>query len=999
MLRQRLMDPPRLSPLQASPSLLPVGGVPSNHSNSPVQPVLPAGTKSKALLQAKLQQNQQQQQPPPPPRFVQQQTVVQQGWIANQTVGPHGAIIQVSAVKNDMMPQAQNLPVVIEGLSADHQNKPIETKMIKNLLAKKLRPPQSTPVPIYPKSPKTMEQTGNQVHLLTTKMSEPAVNQVHLLKVSESVSNPMQLLKVSEPVTNPMQLLTFTAQQSNMIQGHIQNQPIIPKVIIQQTSPARPPSAKSPVPARSPIQAKSSKSPSRKAEKSPAKAVEPSQKPSTPEGKRKGTRSSARVVSPKSRSTRHSPKSPKTYDLDVCGKIERAKDLTQIGIEAKIEHVENKSVNNDPSPECRTSENQNISPNSAVKSSQEISSTSHFITNDSHQTSLSELHQSSSENNTSNIVSVNNISTQNNEEKLTNGIEDKLLLGKVCDTPLVNGEVKSPEIIPSPTGLFNGENIQNTEELKQAINKIADIKAGKLNGAIYHKVDIGHNGGNLDNIIMNGSVAVESPEKNSVTSCVQSSEDKSEKCKNSTKESIETTKENILENCEKETHDTKQVSQCDENTIHYDESINNESDTAPVANEGAVVINSDDMAVNEDVNKKDLVVGEGQQLVIESNGSLQVNGSEISDLLEINGTDAEEPVQMNGSDPNVSVEINGTDSLLMEAPAETSDIEVIKAVNSIPLDTDEAPIVKNQSLNSSRMIQPASDLETIDAVNSILEPQETSDESYMENTSHCYELAGEPSEEEMETDEVIIENEMMLQPSKPPPSEPSSTGENTLDSDLLIIGDQSSDLPSAIPENNNQSVPSNEQSVVINHSSSQSNETVVYQNPSTENLPVTVQQGDSVVLISNEQPIVNIQSEPIVPIKPESQNKNISAQSENEEARIRITNEVCITRHVPTPESSRDNELSCDSFASSNTDSDKHSMPSPVTSQNFSIIQTNVKPRSKTPENKKSKKRSRSGSGDSRCSSTTTVIQLEYMCEWSGCKRYVLPYFGNYMYM
>jgi hypothetical protein len=40
----------------------------------------------------------------------------------------------------------------------------------------------------------------------------------------------------------------------------------------------------------------------------------------------------------------HSPKSPKTYDLDVCGKIERAKDLVQIGIEAKIEHLENKSV-------------------------------------------------------------------------------------------------------------------------------------------------------------------------------------------------------------------------------------------------------------------------------------------------------------------------------------------------------------------------------------------------------------------------------------------------------------------------------------------------------------------------------------------------------------------------------------------------------------------------------------------------------------------------------
>jgi hypothetical protein len=120
--------------------------------------------------------------------------------------------------------------------------------------------------------------------------------------------------------------------------------------------------------------------------------------------------------------------------------------------------------------------------------------------------------------------------------------------------------------------------------------------------------------------------------------------------------------------------------------------------------------------------------------------------------------------------------------------------------------------------------------------------------------------------------------------------------------------------------------------------------------------------------------------------------------TDTEEVRMRITNEICTTRHVPTPESSRDNELSCDSFASSNTDSDKHSMPSPVASTtqsghfNINIIHStgNPKPVPSSrvkPVEKKSKKRSRSGSGDSRSSSTTTVIALEYMCEWSGCKR------------
>ncbi|CAC5393836.1 unnamed protein product [Mytilus coruscus] len=130
----------------------------------------------------------------------------------------------------------------------------------------------------------------------------------------------------------------------------------------------------------------------------------------------------------------------------------------------------------------------------------------------------------------------------------------------------------------------------------------------------------------------------------------------------------------------------------------------------------------------------DLVVHEGDQLIIGSQGTVEVNGL----------PDVEE------DDPY---------------------LEIINAVNSIPQETSETPFMKNSAVNS--IIQPLPDSETIDAVNSILdmeqEPEEEqSEQAFMDNTSHCYELVGEPSEEENGwRHEVIIENEMMLQPSKP----------------------------------------------------------------------------------------------------------------------------------------------------------------------------------------------------------------------------------------
>ncbi|CAG2212230.1 ARID2 [Mytilus edulis] len=944
MLRQRLLDPPRLSPLQASPSLLPVGGaIASSHSAIQLTAASPVMSKSKALLHAKLQQPKIQQSPlaqqswpqspqqtwPPSP---QQHIVTSSGAIPHVSQGVSVVIAQPMVAG---IPQ-QTLPLVIEGMSADHldsANKPIETKMIKNLLAKKLRP-QSTPVPICP--------------------------------------------KISEPSSNPMHLLTFTAQQSNVIQGHIQNQPIIPQVIIHQPV-APPPRPVTP-----------------KAEKTPKKPVASSQKPQTPvsqnpqtpvsESKRKPTRSSSRVPSPKGTSPKrsssprtNSPKSPKTYDLDVCGKIERAKDLTQIGIEARIEHVENKSVpKSDPLPDPSSStvvpenksenndiftngENQNnsstILSDSAIitdsSSSSVVSSTSNLITNDTHrshnnvcetkETSCDILKDQSEslsleQSNPSEIISSHSSSTNSecvkkvcdtndSTKSVKTGVDDLKSVENSCvqtngringiknelnsDTQqnldkkevsvklnhedssnfgTMNGNLSSPEvIIPSPTGETNGNNemedpfeSRKSQELKQAISKIVD-KVGKMNGAINHNIDdyLEHNG---ENTLVNGNDDVD----------------------------------------------------CKDNTVRVVD-----------ANGDEVILRTDGV---------DLVVNEGDQLIIGSQGTIEVNG--------LPDEDEDDPMLID--DP--------------PAEADTSDLEVINAVNSIPQETEETPFMKNSAVNS--IIQPLPDSETIDAVNSILdmeqEPEEEqSEQAFMDNTSHCYELVGEPSEEETDGDEVIIENEMMLQPSKPVGND---TAASKQCNDAVMYQEDGSATDSAT-----ETVDEVTSAVLV-----------------TEQPPQAMDTDDKnqTVLILNTEQIVHPPSNIVPEIqkpKEEPQIKPNPPLPESEEVKIRITNEICTTRHVPTPESSRDNELSCDSFASSNTDSDKHSMPSPVASTtqnchfNLNIIHSNPKPvsssRPKLPE-KKSKKRSRSGSGDSRgSSSTTTVIALEYMCEWSGCKR------------
>ncbi|XP_050393095.1 AT-rich interactive domain-containing protein 2 isoform X1 [Patella vulgata] len=108
---------------------------------------------------------------------------------------------------------------------------------------------------------------------------------------------------------------------------------------------------------------------------------------------------------------------------------------------------------------------------------------------------------------------------------------------------------------------------------------------------------------------------------------------------------------------------------------------------------------------------------------------------------------------------------------------------------------------------------------------------------------------------------------------------------------------------------------------------------------------------------------------------------------------------VCdTTRHVPTPETSRDSELSSDSFASSTAESvpEKHSIPVCINIAQPTTISTVVEkasPINVSEKKAKCRKRSRSTTGNSininqECKTISVPVQVvDFMCEWAGCNR------------
>lgn len=380
-LRQRLMEPVRLSPLQASPSLLPVGGAPAAGKNSAIS------SSTSMLLSSKIQANQQatnpaQQRTPtrapqplkqiqPAPSThqspsitvtsnlsstpvmssssalssvgnaqpIQSRNVQQQQYQPQQVIAAGGQnlpVLVIQQVCQSDPSQQSNIPVFVQ----EPQQKSTETRLIKTMLAQKLRNNQSGLVPICPKM---------------------------------------------DP-NNPMQLLTFTTQQSTVIQEQLQH----PYIVSSQGTPAVLPQFDQLGQIQTPVQVnvglnspqsyQSQPSPSSGSmcvvqssqmgmssptpqqvitshQSLPIKSDHSAKKKKPGSSTKSSSTNSSRSSSPKNFSPKPSvmsainpptsptPESPVDgRDLEVCGEVERAKDVVTVGQEAMIERVENKCL-------------------------------------------------------------------------------------------------------------------------------------------------------------------------------------------------------------------------------------------------------------------------------------------------------------------------------------------------------------------------------------------------------------------------------------------------------------------------------------------------------------------------------------------------------------------------------------------------------------------------------------------------------------------------------
>lgn len=217
-----------------------------------------------------------------------------------------------------------------------------DTNLIKTLLAKKLRnqAPSQGLRHIAPK-PGTLGATPGNVQLpqLQPKLQLQYYNTNPIPQAFSSppltVYPPMEdPLVGNPPVASPYQLYQTTVQPVTLPAPPIQSsQPT--KVTAVQS-----PQVQTPTPSK---KKKSDKATKKKNPASPGQIVPATLATPTPVGSSKSTSpkrrpsQGSRPSSPRAAS----PRSPRACELEVCGEVERAKDIVRSGTEAKIERVEN----------------------------------------------------------------------------------------------------------------------------------------------------------------------------------------------------------------------------------------------------------------------------------------------------------------------------------------------------------------------------------------------------------------------------------------------------------------------------------------------------------------------------------------------------------------------------------------------------------------------------------------------------------------------------------
>lgn len=1026
-LRQRLMEPPRLSSLQASP-LLPLGGAVSttNQQQSAIY------TASKPQTQTSSSNSKSAQN---------QQSIMSVGKLSQlktqQALKQH--LNQASPSLMPVLPQQTGPPTNLQAFDTSSN----DTQKIKSMLARKLKVQQSSPIPIAPK------QTAQPI---------------------QAVVDP----------NNPMHLLTFTTQQSTNIQGQLQ-QAFVPvvqdatayamtgnyfdqsnigqavqiqgvqsimdgtqQIVIPQATVTSQPSLQTGSPVSDKSKGASKNSASRNSSKS--------SRSSSP----KGT-SPKRKPSSSSRSS-----SPRNYDLDVCGEVERAKDFVKVGLEACIERVENNTLKQIQSVNtcCTTPSTSHLitssitSPIPVTPGYPVVGSTNTGLTGDIAASAALPSQTIADSNTGLTIHSQTNCATslslhptnQFSSVSIPNCTDASL---NACS---ITSSLPLPSITSSDSQSFSADDDMNT------------------------------------NCSENASIVKEKPKMNYI--CTQ---DETDAAVSSLLITEEDTQHSMSNGSDADVPITTIVSSADE-TAAAISAIEGMLEEEPESEEDSIPMEEDVIQPMEDTpmeessastEEKELpetfgIIPENAESVESKTKEITVNGVLNSPEENVIPSPTEEQNHIsNGISESESEEGFKTSKLMMDkiAMEKLTKINGIDkhigngSVNHIGIDSSvkgDKMELKDSSVNGE-VIQGEID----QAISGILE--NGTSVNILENgrpiETKCYELAGESETEDVvaveEEEEVLIENEMCLQPTTavvdqthPGVVEPEK-GEGTgISTEVGSRADDSQKVNGTKPtteqleENGDECKLQVDECVDILKAAIESEkiDECVLNGDSNDSLPPgTIYPGEIQISapsipIGNEMTATAVGSNNISLIQNVftnvqtvqtglvvgtivSVNNNLLTTAtvpltipDNIVGR-KMGIEMCPERHVPTPEASRDAELSCDSIASTLTDSsEKHSITfqQPILSvQNFptnvlnvqpmpvnknqqyitTVITTTPKQTSPRTRDKRAKKRSRnasSGSADSRCSNSSSTITQQmappppspdFICEWQGCKQ------------
>ena len=1200
------MEPPKLSALQASPSLLHIGGSTPGKQQGAIYTASKPMQQTQTSASSKVQVSQSAQKTSKKPKHSLQQIHKPQHLVRDHlgkfVSSPAKNLHQHILKKQSLMKQTSNTSSPLHSPGLPQQVSPVpyssdqarvigpvtnqaETTHVKNLLAKKIR--TQTPVPIAPKGsqnqpqaqqqptqqPPSIETGGNPMHLVTftTQQSMVIQGQLHQsLSPQPYVGVASQQMGINSQQPYHAQNCVSAPQPCvNNPQGYINNQaygsPAVGRsndqihgiqsvvdgtqqyVISHQSDDGTfgscVNSSQSSHRSRSP---KSDKSKKKSSSQSRSGSRSSSPKGSSP---KRQSSASSRSSSPRSAS-------PKNYELEVCGEVERAKDVVQVGLEARIERVENrclnqikqmnKSITVVPMPSTSHPISSSITPSSQniilpiIVGSTNTGQTGNFIpspslscptiVNPSTQPPvlIQQNIQTSSPVNTVMPVKTSNPEAQSIEPKSNDE----------CSTPVSNqsfdSELKDVPVNDSQPSVVKQDSLSEESVVENQTNQQTSAEVEPSKPKVKYVCSQDETEAAVSSLLINSeeetrqSISNGSEGDLGLSSAVVHAADETEAAISALTGMLEEDNVDDTEDIEDDAimMDTEMVSNGGEDHfVQGEDQIESEenvqSGETVMAEDGNLgCVEADKTAVNggesemsdmctkqAEIMLNGVLASPGESDIIPSPTAdeCHINGLENSDSEEFGNKDtlkklaSEKLAKINGITHHIgngdfdkkTVEGSVTGDSVIEADKNVN--QIIAAGDAVRVNgCEEAEVAEEDSGNLFNG--------KIDNVMEVAGKEEGNP------PAQCYELASESDVDMVadgDSDKVIIENEMCLQPAVSSVSnteeemvvdnnvepkenkdvlessgtvpQPEETVSEPVESINVLEktcenGDSSEkenpeEITSEIEKKDENSEDSNCDLPDVSSGcvdilkaaiESEKIDELDLNGDSNDSLPVVTEgiyqtgiqmtMGNGHIPIGNEMTTtVGSNSISLIPNVFSSVqtglvvgtivsiNNNILTTSNvplpyvdntNTAAKVSVNMEMCQNnRHLPTPETSRDSELSCDSIASSITDSlsDKHSISiqqpifnvQSIQTSNFLSVQTipgkqkvvttsiiTTGPSQTSPRSsKRPKKRNRnqSGSSDSRGSSACTTPPIsqaaaqppgpDLVCEWGGCKK------------